>query len=194
MTLRSRVDSLSRRQVVGIIGVAALVILGAATLAAVVRHQGSGPAAHRQDPPTSSSSSSSSSASSLGQTLPTSHGNGAPSPGPLAGSPQPLRLDRPFVPLFTEVARCDAVRAFVQTSPQDQAAHIRDLATWYVHVHAESSNQFLLGKDCGASAGPTAAQQLANVGVWVSNYRNGSYVSQARMGDVNANEAVDLEQ
>ncbi len=96
--------------------------------------------------------------------------------------------------LFTEVSRCDPVRALRQLAPEERAARIRDLATWYEHVHAESSNQFLLGGGCGAADSPTVAQQLSDAGLWVSNYRNGSYVSQARKGEVNANEAADLEE
>src|SRR5262249_3608808 len=62
-----------------------------------------------------------------------------------------------------------------------------------VHVHAEGSNNFLLGADCQGTGTTTLASKLSAAGLWTSNYRNGSNTSQANAGDMNFGEAADIE-
>src|SRR5207302_1787614 len=58
----------------------------------------------------------------------------------------------------------------------------------------EASGQLLLGDACRGASPTTLASKLAARGAWVSNYRNGSYVSQASSSQpLNFGEAADIE-
>ncbi len=101
----------------------------------------------------------------------------------------PVPSDRPFVRLFTEVNHPTVIRN------ANNAASINQLKQWYVHVHAEGSNTFPLGDASRTSGSDTTfAYKAAQAGLWTSNYRNGSYVSQANSDQVNFGEAASIEQ
>lgn len=94
--------------------------------------------------------------------------------------------EHPYIRLFTQ--------AGVGSQQANTTAGVGELALWYRHVHAETANTFPLGDESKTSAADTTlAAKLVAAGVWASNYRNGSYVSQADSWQVNAGEAEDLE-
>jgi hypothetical protein len=100
---------------------------------------------------------------------------------------------RPYLRLFTQVNDCAQIRTANQLTGSALEARLSELTGWFAHLHSQGSNSWLLGKDCQASSSTTLATKLAARGVWVSNYRNGSFVSQATSGQVNFGEAADLE-
>ncbi len=114
-------------------------------------------------------------------------------PAAQATDPSTLLGQTPYVPLFTQVNDCAQVRAVNQLTGSALEARLDELARTYVHFHSEASNVFLLGRNCQGSSPTTLAAKLAAKGAWVSNYRNGSFVSQASPGQVNFGEAADLE-
>ncbi len=100
----------------------------------------------------------------------------------------------PFVSLFSEVGDCGQVRGVNGLSGGGLDARLSELVGWYEHFHAEGSNVFTLGDLCRGSSSSTLAAKLAGRGVWVSNYRNGSYVSQSSLSaPLLFGEAADLE-
>ncbi|HEY6167330.1 MAG TPA: hypothetical protein VI454_04780 [Verrucomicrobiae bacterium] len=110
----------------------------------------------------------------------------------------PLRTDTngfPFVRLFTVVNFSWQARPLNNLLPAERDRRVADLTRWYVHFHGESSAEFPLGEKTKGPGSPntTLAERLAARGVMVSNYRNGSYVSQAQRGTPLFGEAADLE-
>ena len=103
------------------------------------------------------------------------------------------RGNRPYLRLFTEVADCGQVLATNQMKGRALKQRLGQLRRWYVHFHSEGSNTFVLGKDCRGSSRSTLAAKLSTRRTWVSNYRNGSFVSQASPGQVNFHEAANIE-
>jgi hypothetical protein len=109
--------------------------------------------------------------------------------------PQPAA--RPYVRLFTQIgvtpdaARINALRG------ADLERALKHLARWFVHLHGATSHIFPLGhyslSDAPAEGETTLAEKLAPRGVTVSNYRNGSYVSQAKRGTLLFSEAATVE-
>jgi hypothetical protein len=105
-----------------------------------------------------------------------------------------LRRDTPYVPLFTETGNCAEIRTANNLAGADLDPRLAQLTRWFTHFHGESSAQFLLGDACRGASATTLAGKLSARGAWVSNYRNGSYVSQASAGQpLNLGEAADLE-
>ncbi len=101
---------------------------------------------------------------------------------------------RPYVPLFTEANNCSDNKQLNSLTGSALDRAITDMSTWYVHVHAESSNTLPLGTGCMGSSSSTLASKLVSSGLWASNYRNGTYVSQSNLGGMNFSEAALLEQ
>ena len=104
-----------------------------------------------------------------------------------------LLPNTPYLRLFTQVNDCLAVRNANQLTGAALTARLDELTRWYVHFHSEGSNTWSLGKDCQGSSPTTLASKLSDRGVWTSDYRNGSFVSQANQGQINFGEAADLE-
>ena len=105
--------------------------------------------------------------------------------------------DRPYVRLFTQIGVTpDAARINALTGADLERA-LDDLARWFVHLHGATSHVFPLGEaslpEAAAPDQTTLAEKLAVRGVTVSNYRNGSYVSQAKRGTLLFGEAALLE-
>jgi len=100
---------------------------------------------------------------------------------------------KPFVPLFTEANNCYDNAKVNSLSGTALSSKLSNIATWYRHVHAEASNQFPLGSRCRGDSSSTLASKLSSRGLMVSNYRNGSYVSQSKPGDANFSEAASIE-
>ena len=99
----------------------------------------------------------------------------------------------PYLPLFTEENNCYDVQKVNQLTGTTLEARLAQIDSWYVHVHSEGSNNFPLGNDCKGSSSTSLASKLSARGVWASNYRNGSYISQAQQGQVNFSEAEIIE-
>ena len=99
----------------------------------------------------------------------------------------------PFVPLFTEANNCYDNMKVNNLPWSTLSTKLNNVATWYQHVHAEASNQFPLGSRCRGDASVTLASRLSARGLMVSNYRNGSYVSQSETGMTNFREAASIE-
>jgi hypothetical protein len=100
---------------------------------------------------------------------------------------------RPFVPLFTEANNCFDNAKVNSLGGTTLSSKLSSLAMWYRHVHAEASNQFPLGTACRGSSSSTLASKLSSRGLMVSNYRNGSYISQSEAGMANFSEAASIE-
>jgi hypothetical protein len=105
----------------------------------------------------------------------------------------PTAQPTPYVRMWTEVNNPQEARAVNQLTGDALTRRIDELVSWYVHFHAEASNQFPMGDASKGTSPTTLASKLAARGVMVSQYRNGSYVSQANIGQLNAGEAADLE-
>lgn len=106
-----------------------------------------------------------------------------------SGAPQPKTT--PYVRLFSELNNPGEAK----TANTDQK--VAELKTWYKHIHGEASNpnSFSLGNATKKDASDkTFAKRLAEAGVWSSQYRNGSYISQANSSDPLFSEAKDIEQ
>ena len=105
-----------------------------------------------------------------------------------------LRRSTPYVPLFTEADNCTENKTANNLAPAELDSRLGDLTRWFVHFHGEASAQLLLGDACRGASPTTLASKLAARGAWVSNYRNGSYVSQASSSQpLNFGEAADIE-
>ena len=117
----------------------------------------------------------------------------APTGGADAAAPSSLLGTKPYLRLFTQVGDCQQIIAANQLSGSALTAKLDELTSYYVHFHSEGSNSFQLGSACRGSSSTTLASKLAARGVWVSNYRNGSFVSQANAGQINFGEAADIE-
>lgn len=88
----------------------------------------------------------------------------------------PTPSDRPYVNLSSDLNNVAEAKA----ANNDQK--VQELAKWYKHIHGEASNpsSFSLGTATkNSSTDKTFAQRLSLAGVIASQYRNGSYVSQA---------------
>jgi hypothetical protein len=110
-----------------------------------------------------------------------------------AGGVDNLLGRRPFVRLFTEANSCTENAQLNGLSPSRRRTQLARLTRWYVHFHGEASNAFPLGVRCKGASRTTLAQKLSSLGAMVSNYRNGSYVSQSAPGLMNFHEARGLE-
>ena len=102
----------------------------------------------------------------------------------------PTTSDKPYARLFTELNNAGEARA------ANNESSINDLRDWYVHVHSEASdpNNFVLGdKSKNGENDTTLAEKLSTFGIWSSQYRNGSYVSQATSNVSLFDEANNLE-
>ena len=104
-----------------------------------------------------------------------------------------LLPNQPYLRLFTQVNDCLAVRNANQLTGRRSPRASTSSPGGTSHFHSEGSNGWLLGKDCQGSSSTTLASKLSDRGAWTSNYRNGSFVSQANQGQVNFGEAADLE-
>jgi hypothetical protein len=104
-----------------------------------------------------------------------------------------LLRERPYAPLFTEVNDPRPIRSVNQLTGGALDSKLTDLTSWYSHFHSEGSNSWPFGTVSQGSSPTTLATKLAARGATVSNYRNGSYVSQASPGQVNWAEAAMLE-
>jgi hypothetical protein len=100
---------------------------------------------------------------------------------------------RPYVPLMSETNDCSSIRAANTLTGTALDDELTKLTNWYTHFHSEGSNSWPFGASCQGASPSTLATKLTQRGAWVSNYRNGSYVSQANQGQVNFHEAADLE-
>lgn len=110
-----------------------------------------------------------------------------------AAVPAPAPSERPFVRMWTEVNDPGEVAALKRLSGAESSARLDELTKWYVHFHSQGANQLAMG-DVSASGDPTTfAADLGARGVLASNYRNGSYVSQAKSGELTFGEAALLE-
>ncbi|MGZ8578577.1 MAG: putative glycoside hydrolase [Actinomycetota bacterium] len=118
---------------------------------------------------------------------------------PTAASARPPNFDRllknkPYVRLWTEANACGENAAVNGLAGSARRARIASLTRWYRHFNSQGSNRFLLGRDCRGRGSTTLASKLAARGAWVSNYRNGSFASQAsRTASLNFHEAASLE-
>ena len=108
-----------------------------------------------------------------------------------AGTPQsPTPAATPYIRLFSELNNASEAKSV------NNATGVEQLKTWYKHVHGEASspNSFSLGNTTKTSASDTTlAKKLSDAGVWSSQYRNGSYVSQSNSGEPLFGEANDIE-
>jgi hypothetical protein len=105
----------------------------------------------------------------------------------------PIPLDNPYVKMYTEVDRVEEARAVNHLPPAELNRKLDDLTRWYNHFHCEASRNFTMGDASADASGITLAAKLAKRGALVSNYRNGTYVSQANAGDITSGEAAMLE-
>jgi hypothetical protein len=118
---------------------------------------------------------------------------------PTAASARPPNFDRllknkPYVRLWTEANACGENAAVNGLAGSARNARIASLTRWFRHFNSQGSNRFLLGRDCRGRGSTTLASKLAARGAWVSNYRNGSFASQAsRTASLNFHEAASLE-
>jgi hypothetical protein len=117
---------------------------------------------------------------------------------PWAGAAQPpdfdaLLRDDPYLTLFTESNDASQMRTINQLSGAALDARLDDLTRWYAHFHSEGSNNWPFGDPSKGTSSTTLASKLAAHGAVVTNYRNGSYVSQANRGQANWGEAEMLE-
>jgi hypothetical protein len=113
-----------------------------------------------------------------------------------ATSPPPFdRLLRPdpYLQLFTEANDLRAIRDANQLTGDAADRRLAELTRWYEHFHSEGSNNWPFGDASLGTSSSTLATKLSRAGAVVSNYRNGSYVSQATVGQVNWGEAGKLE-
>jgi hypothetical protein len=99
----------------------------------------------------------------------------------------------PFVPLFSEANSCGRNASINSLGRVALRRRLAQIDRWFRHVHGEASNNFPLGMRCRGDSRTTLATKLTARGIRVSNYRNGSYVSQASRGDLNFGEAGTLE-
>jgi hypothetical protein len=104
-----------------------------------------------------------------------------------------LLKNRPYLRLFTESNDCQAIRSANQLTGGQLDDRLADLTRWFVHFHSEGSNTWPFGSTCRGTSTTTLAEKLAARGAIVTNYRNGSYVSQATQGQANWGEAEMLE-
>jgi hypothetical protein len=122
--------------------------------------------------------------------------NGLPLRAGAASTPDfaSLRRATPYVRLFTEAGNCAENRTANNLAGPALDAQLAQLTGWFTHFHGEASAQFHLGEVCRGASATTLAAKLSARGAWVSNYRNGSYVSQASATQpLNLGEAADLE-
>src|SRR3954468_3352510 len=105
-----------------------------------------------------------------------------------------LRRSPPYVPLFTETNNCSEIKTVNNLTGTELDSRLAQLTSWFRHFHGEASAQLFLGDLCQGASSTTLASKLAARGAWVSNYRNGSYVSQATATQpLNFGEAADIE-
>ena len=100
---------------------------------------------------------------------------------------------RPYVPLTSFVHRVEEAERVNALPPAELAARLDMLAGRYTHVTAGVSHTFVLGEPSRGRSETTLAAKLAARGVLVSQYRNGSYVSQADRSRLLWGEAASVE-
>src|SRR5688572_6206142 len=100
-----------------------------------------------------------------------------------------LLKNKPYLRLFTESNDCQAIRTANQLTGAQLDGRLTELTHWFVHFHSEGSNNWPFGAACRGTSSTTLAEKLAARGAVVTNYRNGSYVSQANQGQTNWGEA-----
>ena len=107
----------------------------------------------------------------------------------------PERGRAPFVRLATMANNAAQARAINNLAPGEREARIEQLTRWYVHFNCPGSKDFPFGNPSKGPNSPdtTLADRLVARGALVSNYRNGSYISQARRGEELFSEAPALE-
>jgi hypothetical protein len=96
---------------------------------------------------------------------------------------------------MTTVHLAEEAAALNNLPPQELNRKLHDLTTWYVHFHNPASHVFSFGDASKGASATTLAEKLVSRGAIVSQYRNGSYVSQANTawGELYLHEAADLE-
>lgn len=105
-----------------------------------------------------------------------------------------VRRSTPYARLFTQMDHPWQIRQINELSGAALDDRLSELTSWYVHFHAEASNQFAFGTVGQGNSPTTLAAKLSERGAMVSNYRNGSYVSQSSASyPVNFGEAADIE-
>lgn len=100
---------------------------------------------------------------------------------------------KPYVPLFTIDSTCSDASRLASLGAADRGPKVAQVAGWYKHVNAQSATTFPLGSACQGSGAQPLSSLLGADGTAVSNYRNGSFVSQSGRGQLNFGEATDLE-
>lgn len=116
----------------------------------------------------------------------------APSPSP-ADDQLPVGA-RPYVPMFSQALNsCGDITALNELEGDELRRAVDQMVGWYAHFNAQSPHFPSFGDACQGSGDGTLAAKLAAAGALVSNYRNGSYVTQAQAGQLLYGEAADLE-
>lgn len=120
----------------------------------------------------------------------------APVPSAFAAAPDfgALRRPTPYVRLWSEANSCSQNGQVNGLTGSALTSRLTEIDRWFRHLNSQGSNRFLLGRDCRGRGTGTLAAKLTARGVLVSNYRNGSYVSQSsRSASLNFGEAGNLE-
>jgi hypothetical protein len=94
------------------------------------------------------------------------------------GTP-PTPSSKPYARLFTEVGDCRGILEANNLTGAALEARLAELTRWYVHLDTQTAGKFLFGESCQGKSDTTLAAKLTPLGAKVSNYRNGSAVSQA---------------
>ena len=89
--------------------------------------------------------------------------------------------------------RSEETRALNRLPPSELDRKLAELTRWYSHFHGGASRTFTMGDESADASSVTLATKLAQRGVLVSNYRIGSYISQANAGDITFGEAATIE-
>jgi hypothetical protein len=103
--------------------------------------------------------------------------------------------ERPYVRLLTFVHRPEEAATLNSLPPPELERRLEELTRWYVHFSSPISRAFPFGEHGRGTSGTTLAEKLVRRGAVVSQYRNGSYVSQGsrQWGELNLHEAEDIE-
>ncbi len=113
-----------------------------------------------------------------------------------------LLLNHAYARLFTTVGLCKQASDINSLTGTQLSSKLSQLENAYVHIDGQSANFFFLGRDCMGTGTTTLASKLVAGGkaggmpgvMLVSNYRNGSLVSQAAWDQpLNFGEATNLE-
>jgi hypothetical protein len=99
----------------------------------------------------------------------------------------PVKSNQAFAGLWTQSNTVQVSRA------NNTDAGVRRLAAAYRHIHGENSQGNAVGTGTADTGGVTFAARCGSFGISTSDYRNGSYVSQANTTQLNFGEAGLLE-